>query len=151
VVRPLLLAAALLLALPSSARAQLRGPDPDRDPVGFLVAALRYRLDVLDVAPYDAAAVLGPDWQPLTFGLRLDVRRRHMRLRLGVGDQSVLAVGLRADVAVVGATSRVRARLDLGIAGHGLSLRLPDVVIVPRFVRGRVVVEYQIPLIEKRF
>jgi hypothetical protein len=150
-VRRLLLAAALLLALPGNARAQLSGPDPDRDPIGFLIEAVRYRLDVVDVAPYDAAAVLGRDWEPLTLGLKLDLQRRRVRLRFGVGNHAVLAFGLRADVALVGATSRVRARLDLGLAGHGLSLRLPDVVIVPRFVGGRVVVEYQIPLIEKRF
>jgi len=150
-VRPLLLAAALLVALPDTAQAQGRAPDLERDPGGFFVEVLRYRLDIFDVAPYDAATLLGRDWQPLTLGLNFDLQRRRARLRFGLGDHSVLAIGFRADVALEGAASRIRSRVDLAFGGHGLSLRLPDVIVVPRFIGGRMVMEFRVPIIERRF
>jgi hypothetical protein len=150
-VRRLLLALIVVLALPARAPAREATPDLERDPVGFLVEALRCHFDLLEIAPYGAEVVLGTEWRPFDLDFHFDLRQRHVRLHLGAGRSSVLAVGLRAEIALEGIASRVRTRLDLGVAGHGFSLKLPDVVVVPRFVAGRVVMEIRVPLVEARF
>lgn len=84
-------------------------------------------------------------------GMQVNVGERTARLRLGGDYSGHFLLRLDSDVVFARGSARVKARLDLGIIGHRLSLALPDVDVVPRSIEGTRYLELRLPLIEGHF
>lgn len=117
--------------------------------VGF-AEQLTLRLDVFSFESHGAANVFSQD-DALGVVFDFDVKRRKAHLSLGAGNEAAFALRLDAKLTFDRGIPRVRARLDLGLIGHRITLRLPDIKIRPRSYRGEVYVEYSVPLLEGRF
>jgi hypothetical protein len=86
-----------------------------------------------------------------TFNLRFDAHTNRGNVGLDLGDTENLSFKIDSDVAFRGGAARVKARLDLGIAGRRLSFDLPEFDMVPRSFEGKSYVELRLPLIERNF
>ena len=84
-------------------------------------------------------------------GMEVDVGERTAHLRFGGNYSSHVLLRLDSDVVFASGRARVKARLDLGIIGHRLSLALPEVDVVPRSVAGTRYLELRLPLFEGHF
>lgn len=84
--------------------------------------------------------------------LQFDGRRRRARIRFGSqeGDR-FLTFKLAGDVHFTHGVARVRARLDLGVAGHVVQLELPDFEMAPSSYLDRRGVEVRVPLFRRSF
>lgn len=83
--------------------------------------------------------------------LRFDGRRRRAFVRLGGGDAQYLTFRLASDVHFTDGLARVTTRLDLGLAGHRLSLELPDFEMTPTEFHGERGVVVRLPLFRRTF
>lgn len=84
-------------------------------------------------------------------GLHVDGRANRARLRLGGGNVHYLTFRIDSDWHFGEGKARVKARLELGLAGHVLELKLPDMEVIPDSYRGDRVVDINVPLLERRF
>jgi len=85
-------------------------------------------------------------------GLRFDGRRRRAWVRVGTSRaERYLTFELAGDVHFTRGVARIHATLDVGIAGHVLSLELPDVEMAPTSYRDERGVEIRIPLLHGTF
>ena len=138
------------MAVAGPARADEHSP---RQVVGhgaqFVAQSLWLKLDVVHFTPYAASQVLSGE-DDLLLDANLDIRRHRAHLHLAFGDARVMAFGLDTQLAV-GKDARVRARLDLGFAGHRLTLALPDVLVTAGSLRGQFDLRLTVPLIEFPF
>lgn len=142
----LLLAALVGVVTPAPARGEERSMTAI---LGKQVSLLGEQLALkLDVASFGdgAPGLVAPE-----LDLQLDLRTRRARVRLGGGDDRVLALRLDARVVLDRGLPRVKGTLDLGVAGKRLTLSLPEVVIRPRTYAGEVYLEYSVPILEGRF
>lgn len=84
--------------------------------------------------------------------LQFDGRRRRARIRLGSTESDrYLTFKVAGDVHFTHGVARIRATLDLGVAGHVVSLELPDVEMAPASYRGERGVEIRLPLFRRNF
>jgi hypothetical protein len=148
----LVLAVALLLCQAAGSAAAEERPAADvvLETLGGLAEQLRLRLDVLEVLPYGASLRFAED-EHFALGFNVDLAARRARLCLGGGDRRALAFRLETNVVLDQGAPRIQGRLDLAVAGHSLTFRLPAVRVIPRFQSGNLVMEYHVPLIEGRF
>jgi hypothetical protein len=86
-----------------------------------------------------------------TFQLSVDCRRRRARLRLGAGDNNLVAFRFAGDIQFDDVNARVDARIDLGFHGHLLHLELPTFEMSPAVYRGDYGVELRLPLFVRKF
>jgi hypothetical protein len=85
------------------------------------------------------------------FQLSVDGRRRRARVRLGAGDDQLLAFRFASDIQFDDINARVNARIDLGFHGHLLHLELPTFEMSPAEYRGDYGVELRLPLFVRQF
>jgi hypothetical protein len=85
------------------------------------------------------------------FQLSVDGRRRRARVRLGAGDDQLLAFRFAGDIQFDDINARVNARIDLGFHGHLLHLELPTFEMSPAVYRGDYGVELRLPLFVRQF
>jgi hypothetical protein len=85
------------------------------------------------------------------FQLRVDGRRRQAHVRIGGGNDELIALRLDGDLQFDDANCHVRARVDLALHGHAVSLELPAFEMSPVSYRGRDGVELRLPLFVQRF
>lgn len=134
---------ALLLAVSTPAFAE----HLDRE---FGRLSARRVIDTLDQAAGDLQVGLRAATLDL-LDVRFDVRQRHALLRLGgeIGD----SFALRLDGKVVwrDGGARIATRLELGVAGERMSLRIPDFYLAPCNVNGQSGVEVRVPVLEGKF
>lgn len=84
--------------------------------------------------------------------MQFDGRRRRARVRFGSGNtESYLTFNVAGDVHFTQGVARVQAKIDLGIAGHIVSLELPDFEMAPASYRGERGVEIRVPLYKRTF
>lgn len=96
---------------------------------------------------------LGKHLSALSFdmvGLQFDALENRARVEIDAGDED-LSLRFDSDVHFRGGAARVKARIDLGLAGRRLSFDLPEFDMVPRSENGRRYVELRLPLIEGSF
>jgi hypothetical protein len=85
------------------------------------------------------------------FQLHVDARRRQAHVRIGGGTADGVAFALDGDLQFDDVNCRVRARVDLALRGHALSLELPAFEMSPVSYRGDYGVEVRLPLFVQRF
>jgi hypothetical protein len=85
------------------------------------------------------------------FQLSVDGRRRHAHIRVGGGNDDMLACQFDGDIQFDDIDAHVHARIDLGFHGHALRLELPDFVMSPATYRGDHGVELRLPLFVRKF
>jgi hypothetical protein len=83
--------------------------------------------------------------------MHVDLAQRMARLNLAVGDRSWLSVRVDSDVEFRKGHARVKARVDLGLAGQSFSVELPEFDVVPDSVAGQRGVVVRVPVFEGRF
>lgn len=83
--------------------------------------------------------------------MHVDVRQRSARLRLGGGKSERFLLRLDGDMEFARGGTRVKAKLDISLVGHHLSIPLPDFDVVPRSMEGKRYLELRLPLIEGQF
>jgi hypothetical protein len=118
----------------------------------MLAEQLHRRLDMVSLGDYSTGEFL-------TTGLDADMdmiidihkRRARAHVRLGGGDDRVLALRIDARIALDRGMPRIKGQLDVGIAGKRISISLPEITVVPRSYEGEIYLQYNIPLIEGRF
>jgi hypothetical protein len=86
-----------------------------------------------------------------TFQLRFDGHRRRARIRIGGGDERVLAIRIDSDIQFHDANAHIHARIDLAFHGRRLQLELPTFEMSPAMYRGDYGVELRLPLFVQRF
>jgi hypothetical protein len=84
-------------------------------------------------------------------GLRVDGRGQRARVLLGGGSPHFLELKLDGDVHFTDGLAKVKARLDLGIAGHALHVELPEFDMSPESLAGNTYVELRLPLFRRSF
>ena len=84
-------------------------------------------------------------------GLHVDGRGQRARLRLGGGNPHYLTFKLDSDWLFSDGKARVNARLELGLAGHVLDLKLPAMDLSQDSYHGVQLVQVNVPLLERRF
>ena len=85
-------------------------------------------------------------------GVRFDGRRRRASVRVGTSRaERYLTLELAGDVHFTQGVARVHATLDVGVAGHVLSLELPDFEMAPTSYRDERGVEIRLPLLRGSF
>jgi hypothetical protein len=85
------------------------------------------------------------------FQLHVDGRHRQAHVRIGGGDDELVAVRLDGDLEFDDANCHVRARVGLALHGHAVSLELPAFEMSPVSYRGEHGVELRLPLFVQRF
>ena len=85
------------------------------------------------------------------FQLSVDGRRRHAHVRIGGGNDALVACQIDGDIQFDDANAHIRARIDLGFHGHALQLELPDFEMSPAAYRGDYGVELRLPLFVRKF
>lgn len=85
------------------------------------------------------------------FQLEVDGRHRRAHVRIGGGDSALLSLRLDGDIQFDDINAHVRARVDLALRGHALSLELPAFEMAPVSYRGDYGVEVRLPLFVQRF
>jgi hypothetical protein len=84
-------------------------------------------------------------------GLRVDGRANRARLRLGGGNPRYLTFRFDSNWQFGDGKARVKARLELGLAGHLVQLQLPDMDVIPDSYRGERLVQVNVPFLERKF
>jgi hypothetical protein len=84
-------------------------------------------------------------------GLRVDGRGQRARVLLGGGTGRFLELRLDSDIHFDDGLAKVKARLDLGLAGHAFHLELPEVDMSPESYAGATYVELRLPLFRRSF
>ena len=120
-----------------------------KDQLGVFANDIALKLDVFSFDDSATQRAFADEDYGLAFDM--DIRRRRASINVGIGDENAFALHLDARLRLVGGAPRLRARLDLGLAGHRLTLQLPDVQIRPRWYQGEMYMEYSVPLLEGRF
>jgi hypothetical protein len=102
----------------------------------------------------DLGAQLGQHLNALSFDLidlRVEAGRRCAKVRLG-GAGPALSLRLRGEVSLEdGGYARVRTRLDLGVGGRTLGVRLPTLDLVPQSFGDRSYLVLRLPILEGKF
>lgn len=83
--------------------------------------------------------------------LRFDGRRRRMQVGVGTGDSRYLSLRVSGDLHFTGGMAKVSTQVQLGLAGHKLSLELPEVEVEPTSFRGERGVMLRLPLLQGSF
>lgn len=84
--------------------------------------------------------------------MQFDGRRRRAHVRLGINSlNDHLTFSFAGDVHFTQGVARVQATLDVGIAGHVVSLEIPDFEMAPASYRGERGVEIRVPLYKRTF
>ncbi|HUJ59982.1 MAG TPA: hypothetical protein VLX92_15865 [Kofleriaceae bacterium] len=84
-------------------------------------------------------------------GLHVDGRAQRARIRLGGGNPHYLTLRIDSDWLFSNGHARVDARVELGLAGHLLDIKLPTMEVIPDSYHGEQLVEINVPLLERRF
>lgn len=82
--------------------------------------------------------------------MQLDVDAKAGKLNLGGGD-SQLGLKINSDLEFRGKIVRVRAKVDLGIAGNAFTLELPDFEVTPDVIDGKTTMQLRLPILEGTF
>ena len=82
-------------------------------------------------------------------GLHVDGRGQRARLRVGTGTGHYLAFKIDSDWLFSDGKARINARVQLGLAGHELSLQLPAMEMEPTSYHGDDGVMLKLPLFER--
>jgi hypothetical protein len=86
-----------------------------------------------------------------TIAWEFDVRKRRARLGFDSGESDKLSLKLDSNIVFKRGYARVKARINLGIAGEKLHIELPEVDVVPRSYDGQRYVEIRLPLLRGSF
>jgi hypothetical protein len=84
-------------------------------------------------------------------GLHVDGRAQRARLRVGTGTGHYLAFKLDSDWYFADGKARINAKLQLGLAGHELSVQLPAMEMEQTNYHGNDGVILNLPLLERRW
>jgi len=84
-------------------------------------------------------------------GIRVDGRANHARLRVGGGNVHYLTLRVDSDWLFADGKARVATKLDLGIAGHEVELKLPPMEMSEDSYHGTQLVQVNVPLLERKF
>jgi hypothetical protein len=84
-------------------------------------------------------------------GLRVDARGQRCRLRLGGGSSHYLTFRIDSDWLFSEGKARVNAKVELGLAGHVVDLKLPAMDLSQDSYHGVQLVQVNVPLLERRF
>ena len=84
-------------------------------------------------------------------GLTMDARGQRARLRVGGGSAHYLEFKVDSDWFFSDGKARVNARVQLGLAGHEVDLKLPAMDLSQDNYHGEQMVEVNVPLLERRF
>jgi hypothetical protein len=85
------------------------------------------------------------------FQLRVDGRRRQAHVRIGGGDDELVALRLDGDIQFDDINAHIQARVGLALRGHALNLELPPFEMCPVSYRGDHGVELRLPLFVQHF
>ena len=85
------------------------------------------------------------------FQLHVDGRHRQAHVRIGGGNDEMVAVRLDGDIQFDDANARVHARFDIALRGHAVCIELPAFEMSPVSYRGERGVELRLPLFVQRF
>ena len=83
--------------------------------------------------------------------LRVDGRHNRARLLLGGGDTHYLTFKIDSDWLFSDGKAHVNARVELGLAGHHMELKLPDMEVIPDNYHGQDLVQVNVSVLERRF
>ena len=83
--------------------------------------------------------------------LKVDGRHNRARLRIGGGDAHFLNFKIDSDWLFADGKAHVKARLDLGVAGHQVKLELPDMDLSHDNWHGQDLVQVNVSVLERRF
>jgi hypothetical protein len=84
-------------------------------------------------------------------GLKVDGRGQRARLRVGTGSGHFLAFKLDSDWYFSDGKARINAHLELGVAGHDISVQLPAMEMERTSYHGDDGVMVKLPLFERRW
>jgi hypothetical protein len=84
-------------------------------------------------------------------GLNVDGRAQRARLRVGTGTGHYLAFKLDSDWYFADGKARINAHVQLGLAGHEVSVQLPAMEMEQTSYRGNDGVILNLPLLERRW
>ena len=139
-------AAALWLA-PATASADRLTDQPDIEPEVKLSVRIKTQLTELSGELDKHLSALSFD----LIGLRFDAHQNRAKVRVDAGDDQDLSLHVDSDVHFRGGAARVKAKVDLGLAGRRFSFELPEFDMVPRTWGDKRYVELRLPLIEGTF
>ena len=147
--RPLAFAFALVLssAVAGGAEADKLTEKPQLGPRLRLSKRVRRNLN-------DYSIRIGSELNNLTMGLmklRVDFMQKNARFHLGGGDPEAFRLRIDSHVLVKRGVARVKAQLDVVVAGHRLAVQMPDVDLRTKSVAGHRDYQLSLPLIEGRF
>jgi hypothetical protein len=86
-----------------------------------------------------------------TFVLKVDCRKRRAHLRIGGGNDQVLALRLEGEVRFEDLDAHIAAHVDLAFRGHALRLELPAFALGPTWYRGDYGIAVRLPLFARSF
>jgi hypothetical protein len=81
----------------------------------------------------------------------VDGRHNRAHLLLGGGNAHYLTFKVDSDWLFSDGKAHVKARLELGVAGHQVELRLPDMDVIPDNYHGQDLVQVNVSVLERRF
>lgn len=137
----------VLFATSASARADQLTETPTIAPSVSISERLKSNVTLLSEELGQHLSAMSLD----TFSLRFDAHTNQGNVGVDLGDTENLSFKVDSDIAIRGGAARVKARLDLGIAGRRVSFDLPEFDMVPRSFEGKSYVELRLPLIERNF
>jgi hypothetical protein len=105
------------------------------------------RLSELGNRAGDHLDTMSHDW----IKLHVDGRAQRAHLHFGGGNSHYLSLQVDSDWHFADGKARVQARLELGLAGHTLDVKIPDVDLKPDSYHGTQMVDVNVPLLERRF
>jgi hypothetical protein len=83
--------------------------------------------------------------------LHVDGRHNRARLRVGGGNPRYLDFKVDSDWLFADGKARVKARLELGLAGHEMELKLPDMDLSHDNYHGQDLVQVNVSVLERKF
>jgi hypothetical protein len=83
--------------------------------------------------------------------LHVDGRRNRARLRVGGGNPHYLTFKVDSDWLFADGKARVKARVELGLMGHEMELKLPDMDVTHDNYHGQDLVQVNVSMFERRF
>jgi hypothetical protein len=85
------------------------------------------------------------------FTFKVDGRGQRARLRVGGGNAHYLEFRIDSDWLFSDGKARINAKVQLGIAGHEVDLKLPTMDLSQDSYHGEQLVQVNVPLLERRF
>lgn len=143
----LLVAAVGLVFGSATARADRLTKAPIIAPAPSLSSKIKDRLEVLSEEVDGHLSEISFDM----LSLHYDAGSNTAKIDVDAGDDEALGLSINSHVAFDHGAAKVKAHLDLGVAGRRLSFDLPEVDMVPRSFGGKRYVELQLPLVQGNF